>query len=116
MPDISNRDALERKFARLVRRLLGTYGGELLDALGDPPDLQNVPPGFWDEQSAAMIAELQPVGEQIYLEAAKDTGVGIIPNLTSFFDSAMLAIGVSDSFYMFYDDRPLLEGLMDTLL
>ena len=42
--------------------------------------------------------------------------MGIIPNLTSFFDSAMLAIGVTDSLYMFYDNRPLVEKLMDTLL
>ncbi len=51
-----------------------------------------------------------------YLKAAQGTGVGIIPNLTSFFDSAMLAIGVTDALYMFYDDRPLLEKLMDILL
>ena len=51
-----------------------------------------------------------------YLKAAEGTGVGIIPNLTSFFDSAMLAIGVTDSFYMFYDNRGLLEKLMDILL
>ena len=62
-----------------------------------------------------------PLDEQIhhlerYLKAAAGTGVGIIPNLTSFFDSAMLAIGVTDSFYMFYDNLPLLEKLMDILL
>lgn len=75
-------------------------------------------------KTAADFEKLDPppdIDEQLqhlerYLKAAEDTGVGIIPNLTSFFDSAMLAIGVSDSFYMFYDDRPLLEGLMDTLL
>jgi uroporphyrinogen-III decarboxylase len=53
---------------------------------------------------------------QRYLEAAQGTGVGIIANLTSFFDSAMLAIGVTDSLYMFYDNRPLIERLMDILL
>jgi uroporphyrinogen-III decarboxylase len=51
-----------------------------------------------------------------YLKAAQGTGVGIIANLTSFFDSAMLAIGVNDSFLMFYDNRPLLEKLMDILV
>ncbi len=51
-----------------------------------------------------------------YLRAAQGTGVGVIANLTSFFDSAMLAIGVTDSFYMFYDNRPLVEKLMDILL
>lgn len=51
-----------------------------------------------------------------YLRAARGTGVGIVANFTSFFDSAMLAIGVTDSLYMFYDDRPFIEKLMDILL
>ncbi len=51
-----------------------------------------------------------------YLRAAQGTGVGVIANFTSFFDSAMLAVGLNDSFYMFYDNRPLLERLMDILL
>jgi uroporphyrinogen decarboxylase len=51
-----------------------------------------------------------------YLRAAQGTGVGVIPNLTSFFDSAMLAIGVTDALYMVYDNRPLLEQTMDILL
>ena len=51
-----------------------------------------------------------------YLRAAQGTGVGVIANFTSFFDSAMLAVGVTDSFYMFYENRPLLETLMDILL
>ncbi len=62
-----------------------------------------------------------PIDEQLrhlerYLRAAQGTGVGLIANLTSFFDSAMLAIGVTDSLYMFYDNRPLVEKLMDILL
>lgn len=61
-----------------------------------------------------------PVDEQFaymerYIRAAEGTGVGIVANFTSFFDSAMLAVGVNDSFLMFYDDRPLLERLMDIL-
>ena len=51
-----------------------------------------------------------------YLKAAQGTGVGVFANFTSFFDSAMLAVGVSDSFLMFYDNRPFLEKLMDILL
>lgn len=75
-------------------------------------------------KSTADLEDLEPppsMDDQLghlerYLKAAQGTGVGIIPNLTSFFDSAMLAIGVTDSFYMFYDNRPLLDRLMDTLL
>ncbi|NIV28003.1 MAG: hypothetical protein GWN58_00405, partial [Anaerolineae bacterium] len=51
-----------------------------------------------------------------YLEAAQGTGVGVIANFTSFFDSSMLAIGMTDAFYMFYDNRPMVEKLMDILL
>ena len=51
-----------------------------------------------------------------YLEAAQGTGVGVITNFTSFFDSAMLAIGVNDSFLMFHDDRAFVEELMDIIL
>jgi uroporphyrinogen decarboxylase len=70
-----------------------------LDSLDPPPPI--------DEQLAHL---------ERYLIAARGTGVGIIPNLTSFFDSTMLAVGVNDSFYMFYDNMPLLEKLMDILL
>lgn len=51
-----------------------------------------------------------------YLRAAQGTGVGVFANFTSFFDSAMLATGVMDAFHLFYDNRPLLEKLMDLLL
>jgi uroporphyrinogen decarboxylase len=69
-----------------------------LDDLEKPPSV--------DEQLAHL---------ERYLRAAHGTGVGVVPNLTSFFDSAMLAIGVTDALYMFYDNRPLLEKTMDIL-
>jgi len=71
-------------------------------------DLENLePPLPMEEQFRYM---------ERYLRAVEGTGIGIVPNFTSFFDSAMLAAGVNDSFLMFYDDRPLLEKLMDILL
>jgi uroporphyrinogen decarboxylase len=51
-----------------------------------------------------------------YLRAAHGTGVGVFANFTSFFDSAMRAVGVIEALYLFYDDRHFLEALMDTLL
>jgi uroporphyrinogen decarboxylase len=51
-----------------------------------------------------------------YLKAAQGSGVGVIANFTSFFDSAMLAIGVTDSFYMFYDNPAFVEHVMDVLV
>ena len=51
-----------------------------------------------------------------YLKSAEGTGIGVVANFTSFFDSAMLAMGVNDSFLLFYDDRPFIEKMMDILL
>jgi uroporphyrinogen decarboxylase len=71
-------------------------------------DLENLePPTPLDDQLRHL---------ERYLRAAQGTGVGIIPNLTSFFDSAMLAIGVTESLYLFHDNRPVVEKLIDILL
>ncbi len=71
-------------------------------------DLENLdPPPSLDDQLRYL---------ERYLKAAHGTGVGVIANLTSFFDSAMLAIGMTDAFLMFYDNRPLVEKLMDILV
>jgi len=71
-------------------------------------DLENLePPTPLDDQLRHL---------ERYLRSAQGTGVGIITNLTSFFDSAMLAIGVTDSLYMFHDNRQFVEKLMDILL
>jgi LacI family transcriptional regulator len=75
-------------------------------------------------KSWADLADLEPppslAAQLSHLErcvrAAQGTGVGVIANFTSFFDSAMLAVGVSDALYMFHDNRPFLENLMNTFL
>ena len=51
-----------------------------------------------------------------YLRTAQGTGVGVFANFTSFFDSAMLAIGMTHALYMFHDNRAFVERLMDILL
>lgn len=51
-----------------------------------------------------------------YLRAAQGTGLGVVANFTSFFDSALLAIGMLDALYLFYDNRAFLEKVMDLLL
>lgn len=51
-----------------------------------------------------------------YLRASQGTGVGVAPDFSSFFDSALLAVGMQDALYRFHDDRAFLEHLMDTLL
>jgi LacI family transcriptional regulator len=61
-----------------------------------------------------------PLAQQLnhlerYLRAAQGTGVGVIASFSSFFDNALRAVGIAEAMYLFYDNRPLLEKLMDVL-
>ena len=71
MPDIPNRDKLERKIARLLGRFNQTQLGELLEMMGNSPNMAKVPPSFWTESQQALAAELVPFSEAVYLEAAE---------------------------------------------
>jgi len=51
-----------------------------------------------------------------YLRAAGGSGVGICANFTSFFDSTLLAVGVTEALGRFCSDRAFLERVMDRLL
>jgi len=50
-----------------------------------------------------------------YLRAAEGTGVGVFAVFSSFFHSALRAIGFDDALYLIYDNRPFLERLLDIL-
>jgi hypothetical protein len=54
-----------------MARLLQAYGGRLLEKLGDPPSLANLPPEFWEGEAEEMFAALSPFGERVYAEAAQ---------------------------------------------
>jgi len=66
------------------------------------------------EPPPSLVAQLGYL--ERYLRAAQGTGVGVIGSFTSFFDSAILAAGVSDASCFFYNQRPFLEKLMDIFL
>ena len=70
MADLANRDKLEKQYMRLLAKLLNAYGGRLLEELGDPPDLANLPPDFWDREAEELVRALAPFGERVYLDAA----------------------------------------------
>jgi LacI family transcriptional regulator len=91
-------------FARAADRTEHYVGGSVKTWA----DLDNLEP------AAPLMDQLNYV--ERYLRAARGTGVGVFANFTSFFDSAMLAVGVTDALYMFMDNRPFLEKLMDSLL
>jgi hypothetical protein len=71
MPDIPNRDELERKIARLLGRFNKTQLDELLGLMGNSPNMNKVPPSFWTESEQALAAELIPFSEIVYLQAAE---------------------------------------------
>ncbi len=59
----------------------------------------------------------QQIGQlERFLEAAQETGVGIYPNISSFFDGTYLAMGYQHFMYMIYDDLKLVEHIMDRIL
>src|SRR3972149_2946958 len=92
MADLPNRDELERQWARKVGGLQRAQLGRLLEALGDPPKIDNVPSSFWDEVGRELAGIIAPFLEDIYLQQAKRLmeknpvgGAGIGPGSFPFF-------------------------------
>jgi LacI family transcriptional regulator len=77
---------------------------------------------FWRPRNAD-LEDLQPrpsLAAQLsslerYLRAAQGTGVGVIANFSSFFDTAMLATGVMNAPHRFRRRQAHLEQLMDII-
>lgn len=68
MSDIVNRDELERKLSRQLGKLNRVQLGRLLEYLGDPPKMENVPVAFWDESGRELAQVLAPFLEDVYVE------------------------------------------------
>ena len=71
MADIPNRDELERILARKLGGLQKRQMGKLLELMGDPPDLNNVPMSFWDDIGMELGQVVLPFSERVYLEGAQ---------------------------------------------
>ena len=71
MPDIPNRDVLESILARKLGGLNRRQLGSLLELMGDPPKLENVPMSFWDDAGKELAQVVTPFSERVYLEAAE---------------------------------------------
>ena len=71
MPDIPNRDQLERKIGRLLGRYNRRQLEQLIELMGNSPRLDKVTPEFWIGAQQELAAELMPFSEQVYLEAAQ---------------------------------------------
>ena len=71
VPDIPNRDDLERRIARLLGKYNRRQLSKVKKQLGNPPNLHNLPQEFWDDSKAELIEILTPFMEEVYLESAE---------------------------------------------
>ena len=71
MPDLSNRDELERDFARKLGKLQAKQLRRIVELLGDPPDITRITPEVWDEVGQELRKVLQPGLESVFLVAAE---------------------------------------------
>ncbi|HZQ08613.1 MAG TPA: phage minor head protein [Anaerolineae bacterium] len=73
MPDFNNRTDWEDKLSRQLARLQQRELTRLIEALGEPPSLDNLHPEFWNEFSTTLRGELIPTLERIFLDGAEQT-------------------------------------------
>ncbi|HUW12872.1 MAG TPA: ADP-ribosyltransferase [Anaerolineae bacterium] len=60
-----------------MRRRLDGQEREVMDALGDPPDLANLTREFWDTEAGAMLADLRPEIERMALDSVAAAGTTV---------------------------------------
>lgn len=81
MSQVPNRSELERLLARVISKEQRAELERLIELLGNPPLLENVPPEFWASCEAGLLAAIEPQLTNIYLLQAEafmaDIGIGI---------------------------------------
>ena len=79
--DVPNRYEIERRLARVLGRDLHSELGRLMDYLGDPPRLENVPPEYWQGGWRDIQRDVEPILLDTYLQQAMalmfNVGIGI---------------------------------------
>lgn len=71
MADVVNRDELEGKLARMISKEMRGQLARLMDYLGDPPKLENVPDEFWQENNKKLRGMITPFFEDVFLAQAE---------------------------------------------
>ena len=107
-PNAQAKDLAEAEIIRLLEEEFDGQLDEILELLGDPPDLTKIPLEFWSSLTASMAAKVRPALEKAALAAAKrlvlDPGIGVDWSLVAE-DAARWASEYSYN---------LVTGLMDT--
>lgn len=71
MPDLINRVKFEKELMRTIGRISSTRVDEIIRLLGDPPDVENVPPSFWRKLAREISTEIEPLIVNVYLAGAR---------------------------------------------
>lgn len=66
------RERAEQDLAREISRLSQAQLDELMRALGNPPNLANVPAAFWTRYAEEMQSAILPALQKIYLDSAQE--------------------------------------------
>jgi len=64
------KDAAEARLIRLLKSRLDGQFDTVMEALGDPPDLNNLTPEFWETEGGKLLAAIRPEIEAMAVEAA----------------------------------------------
>ena len=71
MPDLADRAEFERKLARAIGQVSRAQMGQLLELLGDPPLITNVPQSFWDDGGKELLEAVRPLLTDAYVASAQ---------------------------------------------
>ena len=70
MPDVPDRDKMERSLARQLGKLGQVWIGKVMKLLGDPPDINNLTDDMWSELGAELEQVVRPFLVRQYEDAA----------------------------------------------
>ena len=73
----AEKDAAEARMLRLLKSRLNGQADAVMAALGDPPDLNNLSPEFWETEAGALIATIRPELEAMAMAGAVAASAGV---------------------------------------
>lgn len=73
MTELDNRDDYDAELAALMAGILDSQYTDILDLLGDPPDLSKVTAGFWEQETENIIEVLEPFFETAFIARAEQS-------------------------------------------
>jgi len=69
--DVINRDEIEARLIAVISKNQRAQLNKLLELLGNPPQLYNVPNEFWENEGRKLQRDVEPILIDIYLQQAK---------------------------------------------